>query len=165
MLRTSQHVTFEELHTSDTVIEYIARDDHISQFFFIYIFNLLILIVFLNVTIRIIASCLLFLTLCFVWCQVIEESVTVIHGFGVQLKSKCRNGRESYDFLDRDKIEGTLLQESIRGSSVHFFVSFQVYGESKLIVAFKNIYPGLDALKRVYSSCAAIRRSQLNIKP
>ena len=82
-----------------------------------------------------------------------EESVLVIKDFGVQVKKKYASGLEEIKFLERARIEGIIIHEFIQGSSISFSLGFIVSEYNYLILSFKNVYPGLEFIKRVYLKC------------
>ena len=57
-------------------------------------------------------------------------------------------------FLDKDKISGVIVHESIVGSSVRYRLAFLMRDEAKLSLSFTHLYPGLPDLQRVYKACA-----------
>jgi len=85
--------------------------------------------------------------------EVLEESVLVIKDFGVQLRLKYASGLEEIKFLERSKIEDVVIHEFIQGASVHFALAFLVCESNQLVLVFKEVYPGLDFIKRVYLKC------------
>ena len=85
--------------------------------------------------------------------EVIEESVLVIKDFGVQIRQKFASGLEEIKFLERAKVEEVLIHEAIKGSSVGFSLAFQVQDSNLLVLTFKNVYPGLEFIKRAYTKC------------
>lgn len=111
--------------------------------------------------------------------HVTEESVLIIKDFGIQLRILYRSGSEEtkvfleaflveipaivislltsitiVQFLDKDKIAGVIVHESIVGSSVRYKLAFLMRDEAKLSLSFTHLYPGLPDLQRVYKACA-----------
>ena len=82
---------------------------------------------------------------------VIEESVLIIRDFGVQLRLKYASGQEYTKFLYRDKISSVFIHEYIKGSAVCYSLAFTTYGEDRLNMCFTEVYPGLQALVKVYN--------------
>jgi len=82
------------------------------------------------------------------------ETVTLIHQFGVQFKWRYAIGRETIKFIERDRVETVFVHEYISGSEVRFALAFTVLGSSKLLLIFHEVYPGYNALKKVYRACA-----------
>mmetsp|Transcript_28568 Transcript_28568/g.39314 ORF Transcript_28568/g.39314 Transcript_28568/m.39314 type:complete len:165 (-) Transcript_28568:3-497(-) len=85
--------------------------------------------------------------------SVIEESVTVIRGFGIQTKVKYFCGAERNLFLETDKIERVFIHEYIHGSQVKFSLAFLLAGDNRLTLAFNIIYPGFKNLQKIYMNC------------
>ena len=85
--------------------------------------------------------------------EVVEESVLLIKDFGVQMRTKYASGQEEVKFLELAKVDGVIIHEFIQGSSVGFSLAFLVPESSVLLLTFKNVYPGLDFIKRVYMKC------------
>jgi GPI-GlcNAc transferase complex, PIG-H component len=56
-------------------------------------------------------------------------------------------------FIDRDKLTSVFLHESIRGTQVCYDLAFSVQNQAKLSLSFVHVYPGVDALKRVFGVC------------
>eukprot|EP01033_Poteriospumella_lacustris_P016536 gene16536-11829_t len=132
----------------------------------------------------------------------IEESVTIIQQFGLQLKRTYFFGREKIQFIERERLHGVFIHEFIKGCQVRFGLAFELKsrpsttvssqalhanaaksgnnspphlsnaphaaGDStnpqsnsaappaatSLVVLFQEVYPGFDALKKVYRSCS-----------
>ena len=85
--------------------------------------------------------------------EVIEESVLLIKDFGVQIRQKYASGFEEIKFIERAKVEEVIIHEFIQGSAVGFSLAFKVQDSDLLMLTFKNVYPGLDFIKRVYLKC------------
>lgn len=109
--------------------------------------------------------------------QVTEESVLIIKDFGIQLRVLYRSGNEEtkvrgvtisalsgipvlliyliwIQFLDKDKIVGVIVHETIVGSRIRYELAFLMRDEAKLSLSFTYLYPGLADLRKVYKACA-----------
>lgn len=82
-----------------------------------------------------------------------EESVMIIKDFGIQLKKSYRFKKDYIQFLGRGKIESIFVHEYIRGSSVRYCLAYLLHNENRLLLSFKDVYPGLPALHTVFRSC------------
>mmetsp|Transcript_18322 Transcript_18322/g.30558 ORF Transcript_18322/g.30558 Transcript_18322/m.30558 type:complete len:166 (-) Transcript_18322:1371-1868(-) len=144
-------VKFKEYNTSDTVVEFVASNEEFPTFSTSLLFCSLAAFL-VSPSIRIPATCALAVILYSMWNTVIEESITVIKEFGIQIKTKYLFYiSEEVLFLDHDKIDGYLLQECIVGTSIKFHLAFMVSGENSLTVVFQHVYPGLSALQDIYN--------------
>ena len=144
-------------NVSNTVVNFTTKKRPTSTLYFTAALLIVLVMLFLTnmsilpsiFTVFVVSSILLFVRRN----EVIEESVLVIKDFGVQLRIKYASGLEEIKFLERAKIEGVIIHEFIKGSAVCFALAFMVYESTLLVVAFKNIYPGLDFIKRIYLKC------------
>lgn len=57
-------------------------------------------------------------------------------------------------FLDKDKIVGVIVHETIVGSRIRYELAFLMRDEAKLSLSFTYLYPGLADLRKVYKACA-----------
>ncbi len=93
-------------------------------------------------------------TILFVSLNVVtEESVIIIQNVGVQLRRRYFFGATKTEFLDFDRIDGVLIHEFFSGSQVRFCLAFLVKEETRMSLIFKHLYPGFDAMRRVYANC------------
>eukprot|EP00013_Stygamoeba_regulata_P023805 CAMPEP_0177649112 /NCGR_PEP_ID=MMETSP0447-20121125/11194_1 /TAXON_ID=0 /ORGANISM="Stygamoeba regulata, Strain BSH-02190019" /LENGTH=373 /DNA_ID=CAMNT_0019151811 /DNA_START=68 /DNA_END=1189 /DNA_ORIENTATION=- len=66
------------------------------------------------------------LYLCYASCQVVEETVCVHRGLGIQLSTRFRGGGSRHRFIDLASIEAVVLNEGIQFFSVLFYMAFMV---------------------------------------
>jgi GPI-GlcNAc transferase complex, PIG-H component len=155
----SANIHFEEKRVSDTVCEfkaYLATNLAFRYFTALFVISSILIevsswigsifLVFLVVSSA-------FLVVRSILAEVIEESILIVRDFGIQLQLRYRTGTERSKFLDKDKIEGVIVHECIRGSSVHYQLAFLMKDETKLSLSFQHLYPGLNHLTRVYAVC------------
>jgi len=153
-------VAFSENHLSDSIVEFKAIQKRSLSARQVGLFSLLgIFLVFWwcivvvnswvsrSISIVALALCLYLLRN-----AISEESVMIIHSFGVQLRLKYCSGIEVTKFIDRDTLEGVLVHESIRGCRVRFDLAFLVRNKKRLVLCFKHIYPGLGNVNRVLAA-------------
>ncbi len=66
------------------------------------------------------------------------ESVLVMAGLGVQLRTLHYGNRERFVFLDKRRIADVIVNEAIvRQSDVITYLAFVIQGEDKLAIAFE----------------------------
>eukprot|EP00953_Heterococcus_sp_UTEX-ZZ885_P040000 20472-Heterococcus_DN1.PRE.2 len=87
--------------------------------------------------------------------QVLEESVTIMRGFGVQLTTRYRSGNQSVVLIEADQIDSVIINEAITVHRVIFYLAFIVKGKDRLAVAFEATHPRLNVLKLVYRDAHA----------
>lgn len=157
MYSTIYDVDWIEKHLSEKVIEFRAirrKRDYTDIILVILIIMLLLAsVVFdLSMQLQIISSIIITLIILLHRYYVIEESILIIRDFGIQLRSKYASGTEFTKFLYCDKINQVFIHESIVGSKVMYQLAFRIHGENKLSLCFRYVYPGLNALQKVFSS-------------
>ena len=156
MMLSASHVTSAHYNLSNTVANFTSKkkNTYFRQCATTSMVMYILLLLFLSTTPAICVFVVLALLLLFIGRnEVVEESVLLIKDFGVQMKTKYASGQEEIKFLELAKVEGVIIHEFIQGSSVGFSLAFQVPESSVLLLAFKNVYPGLDFIKRVYMKC------------
>ena len=85
--------------------------------------------------------------------SICEESILIIQDFGLQLKSKTKNGYEKTKFYDKSDIEKVFIHEYIQGSQVSFCLAFMIRNQSHLSLLFSKVYPGLASIQKAYLAC------------
>eukprot|EP00455_Lapot_gusevi_P035354 TRINITY_DN3913_c0_g4_i1.p1 TRINITY_DN3913_c0_g4~~TRINITY_DN3913_c0_g4_i1.p1 ORF type:complete len:190 (-),score=28.01 TRINITY_DN3913_c0_g4_i1:4-573(-) len=88
--------------------------------------------------------------------RVKEESLLVIHEFGVQLKKKYFTGKEKNLFLDRSRIKDVIINEGFFRCRIIFYLAFIEEGRPNLVLAFEDLIPRLNTLLRVYKGTRAV---------
>jgi GPI-GlcNAc transferase complex, PIG-H component len=144
-------------NASNTVVNFTSTKKRPSMYLFVVVAGIVFALLFLfkaSLVTSILISIIYMLIFIFSRRnEVIEESVLVIKDFGVQWRMKYASGLEEIKFLERAKIERILIHEFIHGSSVCFALGFLVCESNLLVLAFKDVYPGLEFIKRVYLKC------------
>ncbi len=155
-----KQVEFSVLQLSDTVSEFRAKrcsapiTDKVLLLSVIAILFLLVAgvvyeaPVYMQVIVSVIIGIVVFSHLSYV----VEESVLIIRDFGVQLRLKYTSGQEYTKFLYRDKINSIFIHEYIKGSAVYYSLAFTTYGEDRINMCFTEVYPGLQALVKIYNT-------------
>eukprot|EP00953_Heterococcus_sp_UTEX-ZZ885_P026294 14217-Heterococcus_DN1.PRE.6 len=92
--------------------------------------------------------------------QVLEESVTIMRGLGVQLITRYRSGSQSVVLLAVDRIDSVIINEAITMQRVIFYLAFIVKGKDSLAVAFEATRPRLHMLKAVYRDAQSAMTQQ-----
>lgn len=152
-------IHFEEKRVSDTVCEFRAYLG--TKLSFSYVFKILVVTCILiwiatwmsSTVLIVFVAISALLAVRSTLAEVVEESVLIVRDFGIQLQLRHRSGTERNKFLDKDKIEGVIVHECIRGSSVHYQLAFLMKDETRLSLSFQHLYPGLNQLTRVYAVC------------
>ena len=155
---SKNHVVSVHYNVSNTVATFTSTKKRSSQrqtlFLMIFLYVALCIVFSFSTT----ASVLLFVVESLIFhlirrYEVTEESVLLIKDFGVQIRQKYASGFEEIKFLERANVEEVIIHEFIQGSSVGFSLAFKVQDSNLLVLTFKNVYPGLDFIKRVYLKC------------
>lgn len=69
--------------------------------------------------------------------KVKEESVLVVKELGIQLERKYFNGKVRHVFVDINRLQSVLINESFHRCSVLFYLCFQVKDRKTLVLAFE----------------------------
>jgi hypothetical protein len=143
---------FEVRHMSQTIVEYVANIDGSPYFSWIWwlqvflkhrILFVLISVAWATVTfvlhqsmLHMFAASVGFGTILFLIFHnlAIEESVTIIHQFGIQLKRKYFFGREKVQFIEIERLHAVFIHEYIKGCQVHFGLAFELKHRSSPVV-------------------------------
>ena len=157
LVQTCRMLYFSEKLVSENVTEFVVEKMYkadLVNVVYISFFTLIITYFFSSVYVLFITIFIvLFLSILRILNSIQEESILVIHDFGIQLRRKYFGGREETKFFDHGKIKKVFLHEYIEGSAVHFCLAFDIINENKLILIFNQIYPGLRHLQQVYVKC------------
>ncbi|KAJ8103996.1 phosphatidylinositol N-acetylglucosaminyltransferase [Lipomyces tetrasporus] len=80
-----------------------------------------------------------------------EESMLVMHDFGIQVSSTgtTRLSRTS-QFIPLELIQDVVLHEGFTGFSVIYFLAVVVKGRSRLLVVFPNLLPKREILEEIW---------------
>ena len=134
---------FSEKLVSENVTEFAVEKIHKSELaniVYISFFALIIVYFFTSLYVLLVTTFIVvILSTLNVLNSIQEESILVIHDFGIQLRRKYFGGREETKFFDHGKIKKVFLHEYIQGSAVHFCLAFDIINESKLILIFNQI--------------------------
>ena len=153
---SANHVTSAHYNLSNTVANFTSKkkSTHFKLFAIAFGISYILLLLFLSTTSLVCVFTVLALLLSYMRRnEVVEESVLLIKDFGIQMRIKYASGQEEIKFLELAKVEGVIIHEFIQGSSVGFSLAFQVPESNVLLLTFKNVYPGIDFIKRVYMKC------------
>lgn len=152
---------FEEVHYSATVREFkCVKNLHIPL---IHMFSFFVLVFFMIAFAAYSGSrtglfLIIFTSICLLTRRsfsIVEESITVIKKFGIQLKIKYKCGIETKKFIEAEKLERVFIHEYIYRSQVKFSLAVIISGEKRLHLVFKHLYPGFNNLRLVYMNCEA----------
>ena len=98
--------------------------------------------------------------------EIVEESVDVIDGLGIQLSSRGRFGKENKTFFEFNAIKNIIINEAVTMQRVLFYLALTVNtkhnkevnkdqnmkeDETKMIVLFKHTMPRLEELQNIYN--------------
>ncbi|KAK9234967.1 GPI-GlcNAc transferase complex, PIG-H component-domain-containing protein [Lipomyces kononenkoae] len=85
-----------------------------------------------------------------------EESVLVLHNFGIQVSStgRTRLSRTS-QFIPLELIQDVVLNEGFRGFSVIYYLAVVVKGRGRLLVVFPNLLPPREILEEIWRDIRA----------
>ncbi|KAK9370097.1 GPI-GlcNAc transferase complex, PIG-H component-domain-containing protein [Lipomyces kononenkoae] len=80
-----------------------------------------------------------------------EESILVLHNFGIQVSStgKTRLSRTS-QFIPLELIQDIVLNEGFKGFSVIYYLAVVVKGRGRLLVVFPNLLPAREILEEIW---------------
>merc|ERR1712072_982360 len=83
--------------------------------------------------------------------SVSEESLTVLHEFGVQKRTRLFSGKETFKFIEKQCIHDVVITEGFTYFSVISYILF-MEGESgkALHQAFEHFRPRLATLRRIF---------------
>ncbi|KAK9494631.1 GPI-GlcNAc transferase complex, PIG-H component-domain-containing protein [Lipomyces doorenjongii] len=92
-----------------------------------------------------------FLAVSFLPREYTEESILVLHDFGIQVSStgKTRLSRTS-QFIPLELIQDVVLNEGFRGFRVIYFLAVVVKGRGRLLVVFPNLLPQREILEEIW---------------
>ncbi|XP_028415235.1 phosphatidylinositol N-acetylglucosaminyltransferase subunit H-like isoform X2 [Dendronephthya gigantea] len=97
--------------------------------------------------------------------EIVEESVEVIEGFGIQLSSRGRFGKENKTFFNFSAIKDLIINEAVTMQRVIFYLALTVDteykeemknghetkdGSTKMVTLFKNTMLRLEELQNIY---------------
>jgi hypothetical protein len=80
----------------------------------------------------------------------VQESILVVRGLGVQLRSVFTNGSSSYQFIDASSVKAIIVNEGIQTCDVRYYMAIVVAGQKKLVLTFQSSRPRLPILSRIY---------------
>lgn len=92
-----------------------------------------------------------------------EESMLIIKDFGVQLTKVYSTGHKEVSFIEREAIQAIFIHEYFDLTEVHFAFALKLTHnhekDLKLILAFRHVRPGLEALRHCYIRCCQLEAS------
>lgn len=166
-----KYCIFEERNISKTVIEFISRksnNEHATLALgslklelsgFIFIISLIIILFYFP-------DQLIFgISLLGVYISgkiyiynytIVEESIIIMKNFGIQLRKKYKNGNEDCKFIEKHKICKVFIHEAIQFNKITMSLAIMVYHEDSLNLCFLELYPGFNALKKVFVNCLSL---------
>ena len=87
--------------------------------------------------------------------RVVEESLLVVPGLGLQLAATSASGGVSRHFVDADRLRDVVINEGfVAGGRVVFYLALIVEGEERLLLPFRHLCPRLPVLAEI---CRAAR--------
>ena len=97
--------------------------------------------------------------------RVTEESLTAIEGIGLQLQTRCADGRETAQFIELASISAIFLTEAVRCDRCYFYLACLLHGrgdgrggqeEPELVVPFRHLRLALEDLQSVCRGATAV---------
>ena len=88
--------------------------------------------------------------------RVTEESLVVMRGLGVELRTRYRSGSERHRFLQHAEIADVIINEGITFQRVIFYMAFVVHDADRLVLAFEHLRPKLPVLQQIYSGAREV---------
>jgi hypothetical protein len=79
-----------------------------------------------------------------------KESLTVIHGVGIQLQRESYCGRSRREFYEREHIHTVVINEGFHLNKVIYYLGFLQRGSKDLLLPFSHILPRLETILVIY---------------
>ncbi|KAK9457324.1 GPI-GlcNAc transferase complex, PIG-H component-domain-containing protein [Dipodascopsis uninucleata] len=80
-----------------------------------------------------------------------EDSILVVHGFGIQLSSSGTSiFNKRSEFIPMELVQDVIINEGFRNFSVIFFLAVMVKGRNRLLVVFPNLLPRRSILEEIW---------------
>lgn len=84
--------------------------------------------------------------------QPVEESVEVVEGVGVVLRTRRRHGGWRSELIDIERVRAVIINEAVTTTDVQFYLAFVLHDAAEMAVAFPNLLPRLEALQPIYQA-------------
>ena len=92
--------------------------------------------------------------------SVCRETLVVMHGIGVQLRTVTFAGTETSKFVDVARIQHIVINEAVTMCRVVFYICLILAGDDKMCLAFENLRPRLQQLKLILKGTTAVIRGE-----
>jgi len=67
---------------------------------------------------------------------IVEETLTVIRGLGIQVGTKFKNGSSTQTFIEKKRVKNLIINEGVKSYQVIFYLAFLIEGDEKMTLAF-----------------------------
>ena len=83
----------------------------------------------------------------------------IIKDFGVQLTKVYGTGKKEGIFIEREAIQAIFIHEYFGLAEVHFGFALRLTHSDEMVVVFKDVRPGLEAIRHSYIRCCQLESS------
>ena len=96
--------------------------------------------------------------------SVVEESLLIMEGIGLQLCTRYASGRDVTQFIETAHISEIVITEAVRVDRCFYYLACLAHeepsAEARLIVPFRRLLPPLDQLRQIYAGTRAVLWSE-----